>query len=116
MLKSIPNMIIIPNEKDGSPKLLVDKSTGRVARIENNQNHKFDSIIKISSTPSKKLYAMPFSVAEHLGINYETKVQGGSNNSVHHKNFDTITELSRFINKIPNTQNKCTLFWDGAAL
>lgn len=115
ILKSIPNMIIIPNEKDGSPKLLVDKSTGKVARIENNQNHKLDSIIKISSIPSKKLYAMPFSVAEHLGMSSnEAKVQSSSNDSVHHRNFDTITELSRFINKFPNMKNKCTLFWSEA--
>lgn len=117
ILKSIPNMIIIPNEKDGSPKLLVEKSTGRVARIENDQkNNQLDSIIKISNTPSKKLYAMPFSVAEHLGMNSnEAKVQSKSNNSVHQKNFDTIIELSRFIKKFPNMKNKCTLFWTEAA-
>ncbi len=112
ILKSIPNMIIIPNEKDGSPKLLVDKSTGRVARIENNRDNKLDSVIKISGTPSKKLYAIPYSVAEHLGMtSNEIKV---NSSSIHHRNFDTITELSKFIKKFQNTQSKCTLFWNGA--
>ena len=113
ILKSIPNMIIIPNEKDGSPKLLVDKSTGRVAKIENEHNHKLDSIIKISGTPSKKLYSMPFSVAEHLGMtSNETKIHS-SNSSIRHKNFDNITELSKFIKKFQNIQSKSTLFWIG---
>jgi len=115
VLKSIPNMIIIPNEKDGSPKLLVDKSTGRVAKIENNENCRLDSIIKISGTSSKKLYAMPFSVAEHLGMNSnDGKVKSFRNDSVHHKNFDTMTELSSFIKKFRNMQSKCTLFWSEA--
>ena len=44
--KSIPNMIIIPDEKTGKPSMLVNNKTGAVSKIEKT-NHK--DIIKTSS-------------------------------------------------------------------
>ena len=44
--KSIPNMIIIPDEKTGKPSMLVNKKTGAVSKIEKSDD---SSIIKTSS-------------------------------------------------------------------
>ena len=52
--KSIPNMIIIPDEKTGKPQILVNKRTGAVSKIEPTDNH---SIIKTTSIGTKPLYS-----------------------------------------------------------
>ena len=50
--KSIPNMIIIPDEKTGKPQILVNKRTGAVSKIIPTDNH---NIIKTASVGTKSL-------------------------------------------------------------
>ena len=63
--KSIPNMIIIPDEKTGKPQILVNKRTGAVSKVEPSDNN---SIIKTVSVGTKSLYSIPLDVTKHLKI------------------------------------------------
>jgi len=103
--KSIPNMIIIPDEKTGKPDLLVNKKTGAVSKIEPSENK---DIIKTASVGSKQLYSIPIDVASHLELD-------DSNNITRHKNFDHIPNLEKFLKTFPKDGPvKLSLFWSVA--
>ena len=106
--KSIPNMIVIPDQKTGKPQMLVNKRTGRVSQIEKSDNH---SIIKTASVGTKSLYSIPLDVTRHLEFDGEEY-----DNTIRHKNFENVQDLQKFLKMFPasNAQHKLTLFWSSA--
>jgi len=97
--KSIPNMIIIPDEKTGKPSMLVNKKTGAVSKIEKS-DHK--DIIKTSSVGTKSLYSVPFDVTKHLQFD-ESQIK--------HKNFDSPKQLIAALKMFPK-DTKLSVFWN----
>jgi len=96
--KSIPNMIIIPDEKTGKPQILVNKRTGAVSKIEPSDNH---SIIKTASVGTKSLYSIPLDVTKHLKFDeYQIK----------HKNFESPRLLIDALVMFPKDA-KLSVFW-----
>ncbi|WP_316504781.1 hypothetical protein [Nitrosopumilus sp.] len=106
--KSIPNMIIIPDQKTGKPQMLVNKRTCTVSQIEKSDNH---SIIKTTSVGTKSLYSIPFDVTRHLEFDDDEY-----DNTIRHKNFENVRDLQKFLKMFPtsNGQSKLTLFWSSA--
>jgi len=97
--KSIPNMIIIPDEKTGKPKILVNKRTGAVSKIEPSDNH---SIIKTASVGTKSLYSIPLDVTKHLEFD-ESQVK--------HKNFESSKQLIDALSGMFPKDAKLSVFW-----
>ncbi|WP_316506123.1 hypothetical protein [Nitrosopumilus sp.] len=97
--KSIPNMIIIPDEKTGKPSILVNKKTGAISRIEKS-DHK--DIIKTSSVGTKSLYSVPLDVTKHLQFD-ESQIK--------HKNFDSPKQLIDTLKMFPK-DTKLSVFWN----
>jgi hypothetical protein len=96
--KSIPNMIIIPDEKTGKPQMLVNKRTGAVSKIVPTDNH---SIIKIASVGTKPLYSIPLDVTKHLEFD-ESQTK--------HKNFESPRQLINALGTFPK-DTKLSVFW-----
>jgi len=96
--KSIPNMIIIPDEKTGKPQILVNKRTGAVSKIEPTDNN---SIIKTSSVGTKSLYSIPLDVTRHLDFD---------KSQIKHKNFESSGHLIDALGMFPKN-SKLSLFW-----
>jgi len=96
--KSIPNMIIIPDEKTGKPNMLVNKRTGAVSKIEPSDNH---SIIKTASIGTKLVYSMPLDVTKHLKFD-ECKIK--------HRNVESPRQLIDTIKTFPKDA-KLSVFW-----
>jgi len=96
--KSIPNMIIIIDEKTGKPNILVNKRTGAVSKIVPTDNH---SIIKISSVGTKSLYSIPLDVTSHLEFD-ESQTK--------HKNFESPKQLIDSLKTFPRNA-KLSVFW-----
>jgi len=99
--KSIPNMIIIPDEKTGKPQILVNKRTGGVSKIEPTDNN---SIIKTSSVDTKSLYSIPLDVTRHLDF---------EKSQIKHKNFESSRQLIDALGMFPNDA-KLSVFWSTA--
>ena len=99
--KSIPNMIIIPDEKTGKPQMLVNKRTGAVSKIEKSDNH---SIIKTTQIGIKSLYSVPLDVTKHLQFD-EFQIK--------HKNFDSPRQLIAALKMFPK-DTKLSVFWNVA--
>ena len=97
--KSIPNMIIIPDENTGKPAMLVNKKTGVVSMIEKS-DHK--DIIKTFSVGTKLLYSIPLDVTKHLQFD-ESQIK--------HKNFDTPRQLIAALKMFPK-DTKLSVFWN----
>jgi len=96
--KSIPNMIIIPDEKTGKPQILVNKRTGAVSKVEPSDNN---SIIKTSSVGTKSLYSIPLDVIRHLDFD---------RSQIKHKNFESSGHLIDALGMFPKN-SKLSLFW-----
>ena len=96
--KSIPNMIIIPDEKTGKPQILVNKRTGAVSKIEPSDNH---SIIKTASIGTKSLYSIPLDVTKHLEFD---------KSQIKHKNFESPRQLIDALKTFPKDV-KLSVFW-----
>lgn len=96
--KSIPNMIIIPDEKTGKPQILVNKRTGGVSKIEPSDNN---SIIKTSSVGTKSLYSIPLDVTRHLDF---------GKSQIKHKNFESSRQLIDALGMFPK-DSKLSVFW-----
>jgi hypothetical protein len=96
--KSIPNMIILPDEKTGKPRVLVNKRTGAVSKVEPSDNH---SIIKTSSVGTKSLYSIPLDVTRHLEFD---------KSQIKHKNFESPGQLIDTLGMFPKN-SKLSLFW-----
>jgi len=101
--KSIPNMIIIPDEKTGKPQMLVNKRTGAVSKIVPTDNY---NIIKTISVGTKPLYSIPLDVTKHLGFDDEKQ-------QIRHKNFDTPRQLIDALKMFPKDTN-LSVFWSVA--
>jgi len=99
--KSIPNMIIIPDEKTGKPQILVNKRTGGVSKIEPSDNN---SIIKTTSVGTKSLYSIPLDVTRHLDFD---------KSQIKHKNFESPKQLINTLGMFPNDA-KLSVFWSVA--
>ena len=99
--KSIPNMIIIPDEKTGKPQILVNKRTGGVSKIEPTDNN---SIIKTSSVGKKSLYSIPLDVTRHLDFD---------KSQIKHKNFESSRHLIDALGMFPK-DSKLSVFWNVA--
>ena len=99
--KSIPNMIIIPDEETGKPKILVNKRTGAVSKIEPTDNN---SIIKTVSVGTKSLYSIPLDVTKHLKFD---------KNQVKHKSFESPRHLMEALGMFPKDA-KLSVFWSAA--
>jgi len=99
--KSIPNMIIIPDEKTGKPQILVNKRTGAVSKIEPSDNH---SIIKTASVGTKSLYSMPLDVTKHLKFD---------KSHIKHKNLASSKQLIDTLEIFPK-DSKLSVFWSAA--
>ena len=97
--KSIPNMIIIPDEKTGKPQILVNKRTGAVSKIIPSDNH---SIIKTASVGTKSLYSIPLDVTKHLEFD-ESQVK--------HKNFESSRQLIDALSGMFPKDAKLSVFW-----
>ena len=115
--KTIPNMIVITDQKSGKPQMLVNKKTGVVAHIEPSENK---DIIKTTSAGTKSLYSMPLDVTKHLEFDSSNEDVDGNNGDTHkvtkHKNFESIGDLKEFLKKLSSTTQKqqqihFTLFW-----
>lgn len=106
--KSIPNMIIIPDQKIGKPAMLVNKRTGAVSQIEKSDNQ---SIIKATSVGTKSLYSIPLDVVRHLEFDDEEY-----DNTIRHRNFENVGDLQKFLKMFPTYDgpSKLTLFWSSA--
>jgi len=96
--KSIPNMIIIPDEKTGKPQILVNKRTGAVSKVEPTDNN---SIIKTSSVGTKSLYSIPFDVTRHLDFD---------KSQIKHKNFESSEKIINALGMFPK-DSKLSVFW-----
>ena len=96
--KSIPNMIIIPDEKTGKPQILVNKRTGGVSKIEPTDNN---SIIKTVSVGTKSLYSIPLDVTKHLEFD---------KSQIKHKNFESSRQLIDTLETFPKDA-KLSVFW-----
>ena len=96
--KSIPNMIIIPDEKTGKPHILVNKRTGAVSKIEPSDNH---SIIKTASVGTKSLYSIPLDITKHLEFD---------KSQIKHKNFESPRQLIDALKTFPKDA-KLSVFW-----
>ena len=103
--KTIPNMVIIPDEK-GNPDILVNKKTGAVCKIEPSE---YKDIIKTTGIDSKSLYSIPMQVMVHLEFD-ESK----NEDAIRYKNFDTVNDLESFLRRFPNKSSKLSLFWNAA--
>ena len=99
--KSLPNMIIIIDEKTGKPNILVNKRTGAVSKIVPTDNH---SIIKITSVGTKSLYSIPLDVTSHLEFD-ESQTK--------HKNFESPRQLIDSLKTFPRNA-KLSVFWSVA--
>jgi len=99
--KSIPNMIIIPDEKTGKPQILVNKRTGGVSKIEPTDNN---SIIKTSSVGTKSLYSIPLDVTRHLDFD---------KSQIKHKNFESSGKIIDALGMFPKN-SKLSVFWSVA--
>jgi len=99
--KSIPNMIIIPDEKTGKPQILVNKRTGAVSKIIPTDNH---SIIKATSVGTKPLYSIPLDVIKHLKFDIS---------QINHKNFESSVNLIDALKIFPK-DSKLSVFWSVA--
>ena len=96
--KSIPNMIIIPDEKTGKPQILVNKRTGAVSKIVPSDNH---NIIKTASVGTKPLYSIPLDVTKHLEFD---------KSQIRHKNFESSGLLIDALKMFPKN-SKLSVFW-----
>jgi len=96
--KSIPNMIIIPDEKTGKPQILVNKRTGGVSKIEPSDNN---SIIKTTSVGTKSLYSIPLDVIKHLEFD---------KSQIKHKSFESSRQLIDALGMFPK-DSKLSVFW-----
>jgi len=96
--KSIPNMIIIPDEKTGKPQILVNKRTGAVSKIIPTDNH---SIIKTASVGTKSLYSIPLDVTKHLKFD-ECKIK--------HRNLESPRQLIDTLKIFPKDA-RLSVFW-----
>ena len=98
--KSIPNMIIIPDEKTGKPQILVNKRTGAASKIVPSDNH---CIIKTASVGTKSLYSIPLDVTKHLEFD-EFQIK--------HRNFGSPVQLIDSISgKMFPKDAKLSVFW-----
>ena len=100
--KSIPNMIIIPDEKTSKPQILANKRTGAISKIEPSDNH---SIIKTASVGTKSLYSIPLDVTKHLEFD-ESQIK--------HKNFGSPRQLIDTLSGMLPKDAKLTVFWSVA--
>jgi hypothetical protein len=91
-------MIIIPDEKTGKPRVLVNKRTGAVSKVEPSDNH---SIIKTSSVGTKSLYSIPLDVTRHLNFD---------KSQIKHKNFESPGQLIDTLWMF-SKNSKLSLFW-----
>lgn len=103
--KTMPNMVIIPDEK-GNPDILVNKKTGAVCKIEPSE---CKDIIKTASIDSKRLYSIPMQVTAHLEFD-----ESDNKNTIRYKNFDTVNDLEAFLMRFQNKSPKLSLFWNAA--
>ena len=109
--KSIPNMIIIPDERTGKPDLLVNKRTGAVSRIEKSDQK---DIIKTTSVGTKSLYSVPIEMTSHLGFDNDDE---NNTQYIRHKNFASIYDLEKFLKMFPRDKPvKLSLFWNASAV
>ena len=92
-------MIIISDEKTGKPRLLVNKKTGAVSKIEKS-DHK--DIIKTFSVGTKLLYSIPLDVTKHLQFD-ESQIK--------HKNFDSPKQMIASLKMFPK-DTKLSVFWN----
>ena len=99
--KSIPNMIIIPDEKTGKPQILVNKRTGAVSKIESSDNH---NIIKTASVGTKPLYSIPLDVIKHLKFD---------KSQIRHKNLESPRQLIDALKTFPKDA-RLSVFWSVA--
>ncbi len=99
--KSIPNMIIIPDEKTGKPQILVNKRTGAVSKIEPSDNH---NIIKTTSVGTKPLYSIPLDVINHLKFD---------KSQIKHKNLESPRQLIDALKTFPKG-TRLSVFWSVA--
>ena len=99
--KSIPNMIIIPDEKTGKPQILVNKRTGAVSKIVPTDNH---TIIKTDSVGTKPLYSIPLDVTKHLEFD---------KSQINHRNFESSEQLAGTLDSFPKNV-KLSVFWSVA--
>ena len=115
IIDTIPNMVIIPDER-GHPDLLVDKKSGAVTRLDTKSNKE---IIKTEHIPSKRLYSIPMDVVRFLGMDKDNYGAGNNNNSsnnntsaIRHKNISGTNNLKSFIQSQKDHTQRYTIFWN----
>ena len=104
ILDTIPNMMIIPDEK-GNPEYLVDKKTSAVSKIDS-ASHK--DIIKTQQMSTKRLYSIPLDVAKFLGMGEED----GHKQKIRHKNITGMHGLQSFVKSQKDHTQRYTIFWN----
>ena len=106
ILDTMPNMIIIPDEK-GRPEYLVDKKTSAVSKID---PHSHKEIIKTEQVPSKRLYSIPLDVTKFLGIGDSQSKD--TEKTIRHKNITGIEGLQSFVKSQEDKTQRYTIFWN----
>jgi len=109
IIDSIPNMVVIPDER-GQPDLLVDKKSGTVTRLDAKANKE---IIKTEQIPSKKIYSIPLDVAKFLGMDdYDGDTGSSSISAIHHKNISGTEALKSFMESQKDQTQRYAIFWN----
>ena len=114
IIDTIPNMVVIPDEK-GKPDLLVDKKNGAVTRLDAKATK---GIIKTEQVTSKRLYSIPLDVTKFLGMGDDNgdnnNGNAGSSNisAIRHKNISGIEALKSFVQSQQDQTQRYTVFWN----
>ena len=107
IIDSIPNMLVIPDEK-GQPDILVDKKSGTVTRLDTKASK---GIIKSEQIPSKRLYSIPLDVARFLGMG-DHDGSSSSISAIRHKNISGTDSLKSFVESQKDQTQRYTIFWN----
>ena len=109
IIDTIPNMVVIPDER-GQPDLLVDKKSGAVTRLDAKATK---GIIKTEQVPSKRLYSIPLDVVKFLGMDdYDGDTGSSSISAIRHKNISGIENLKSFMESQKDQTQRYTIFWN----
>ncbi len=100
LLKQAKDIVIIANEKDGSPDYIMNTKSNAVQKIKKTDDGKSFALY---GDLGKKAFTIPNDVVKHHNVQH---------NVLHHKNFTTIPSVESQLKKLGGKSGlKLTLFW-----
>lgn len=100
LLKQAKDIVIITNEKDGSPDYILNTKSNAVQKIKSTDDGKSFTLY---GDLGKKVFTIPNDVVKHHNVQH---------NVLHHENFTTITSAESQLKKLGGKSGlKLTLFW-----